>query len=336
MKLSFSKPWLIPRDIKRQARENVAQGKILNIMNDTVFKAVFTDDTEDSREALRLLLSSCTHREISRVQVMNSELLPDYLAGKSSRLDVHATFNDGDAANLEIQIDKSGDDLKARAAFYAARLLSAQAKKGETYGEIKRVYQIFFLNCVLFPQSDKLPRRYFMMEEDEHDKLNEVMEIIFYEMPKLEQKVQEYFAGEKELRRENLQREEKWCIYMKYRHEAKAQGLIAELCREEGIMQAERALTKVSRDYEKWARTLYREKAEMDYRSGMYTARKEGIAEGKVVGIAEGKVAGIAEGSAKGYEQASFEIARKMKARGRPLGEIIEDTGLAPEIVEKL
>ncbi|GHV94227.1 hypothetical protein AGMMS50293_05470 [Spirochaetia bacterium] len=44
-----------------------------------------------------------------------------------------------------------GDDLKARAAFYAARLLSAQAKKGEAYGEIKRVYQIFFLNSVLFP-----------------------------------------------------------------------------------------------------------------------------------------------------------------------------------------
>ncbi|GHV95494.1 hypothetical protein AGMMS50293_18140 [Spirochaetia bacterium] len=39
-------------------------------------------------------------------------------------------------------------------------------------------------------------------------------------------------------------------------------------------MRAERALTKVSRDYEKWARTLYREKAEMDYRSGMYTARR--------------------------------------------------------------
>ncbi|GHV66209.1 hypothetical protein AGMMS49928_00330 [Spirochaetia bacterium] len=319
MKLPFAKPWFLPGDIKRQARENATQGKILNIMNDTVFKAVFSDDTEDSREALRLLLSSCTHREISRVQVMNSEILPEYLAGKSSRLDVHVTFNDGEAADLEMQIDKSGDDLKARSAFYAARLLSAQAKKGEAYDEIKRVYQIFFLNGVLFPQSDKLPRRYFMMEEDEHDKLNEVMEIIFYEMPKLEQKVQAYLAGEN-----NLQREEKWCIYMKYRHEAEAQGLIAELCREEGIMRAERALTKVSRDYEKWAHTLYREKAEMDYRSGMHIARREG------------KIAGIAEGSAKGYEQASFEIARKMKEAGISAEQIRAITGLAPETVEKL
>ena len=80
-----------------------------------------------------------------------------HLNAKSARLDVNIIFNDGEAADLEMQIGKSDDDLGARAALYAAMLLSAQSKKGHPYKEIKRVYQIFFLNCILYPQSKKLP-----------------------------------------------------------------------------------------------------------------------------------------------------------------------------------
>jgi predicted transposase/invertase (TIGR01784 family) len=72
---------------------------------------------------------------------------------------------------------------------------------------------------------------------------------------------------------------------------------------------------------------LFREKAAMDYRSGMGAARDEGWA--------------------KGYDQArleyetrakqdKLEIARKMKAKGWPLPEIAEDTGLPVDAIEKL
>ena len=39
-----------------------------------------------------------------------------------------------------------------------------------------------------------------MMEETEHDKLNEVTEIIFYEMPKLEWKIKAYSDGKIDLK----------------------------------------------------------------------------------------------------------------------------------------
>jgi predicted transposase/invertase (TIGR01784 family) len=77
-------------------------------------------------------------------------------------------------------------------------------------------------------------------------------------------------------------------------------------------MKAERALAKAIREQEKWARAYSREIGEMDYWSGLESARVEGIAEAK------------------------FEIARKMKARGYPLEEIVEDTGLTQELIEKL
>ncbi|GHU88167.1 hypothetical protein FACS189476_04790 [Spirochaetia bacterium] len=86
------------------------------------------------------------------------------------------------------------------------------------------MYQIFFLNCELFPGSGKVPRRYFAMEEAEHDTLSNKLEIILYEMPKLEKMVQKYFEGTGDLR--NLPSELKWCIYFRYKKEENRQRLV--------------------------------------------------------------------------------------------------------------
>jgi len=64
--------------------------------------------------------------------------------------------------------------------------------RGEDFKEAKRVYVIFFLDFVLFPQSAKVPRRYVLMEESEHDRLNELIEVVYYEMPKTADAVKEY------------------------------------------------------------------------------------------------------------------------------------------------
>jgi predicted transposase/invertase (TIGR01784 family) len=203
-----------------------------------------------------------------------------------------------------MQLGKSDDDLKARSVVYGASLLSGKARKGEPYAQVKRVYQIFFLNCVIFPQSGKIPRRYFFMEETEHDKLNELIEIIYYELSKLDGLVREYLAGNGGRERfGRLSAEKKWCIYLKYRKEEAAEGLITALCREEeGIMKAERELRKASRDEEKWARALFREKNATLYKSGLYNARQEGIAIGQQEGIAIGQQEGIAIGERKVQE----------------------------------
>jgi predicted transposase/invertase (TIGR01784 family) len=321
------KRYQFSKELKRLAKENTAQGKPLCIMDDLVFKTMLSSNTEDSREALRSLLSACTQREISAVQVTNNELIPVHLDAKASRLDVHVTFNDGEVADLEMQIDKSADDLRARAVFYTAMLLSTQSRKGHSYREIKRVYQIFFLNCTLFHHSNKLPRRYFYMEEKEHDRLTEATEIIFYEMTKLEQKVRDIQAGKLDIN--NLPEDEKWCIYFRYRHEEQTAELIKKLYRkEEGIMRAEKAVAGIDRNYLKAIRKMGEIKNSMDRAQERYEARREGRAEG----LLEGR----AEGLQEGLQEKSLEIARKMKNAGRPLSEITEFTGLATEAINQL
>jgi len=300
-------------------------------MDDLVFKAMFASDTEDSREALRRLLSACIKREISSVKVINNELIPAHLDAKAVRLDVNVTFNDGEVADLEMQTGKSDDNLKTRAAYYAAMLLAGQSQKGEHYKAVKRVYQIFFLNCILFPGSDKIPRRYRLMEENEHDNLTEAVEIIFYELPKLEEYVRDYFEGKTGM--ESLSEDEKWCIYLRYRHDKNTEPLILELCRkEEGIMRAEKAAEKISRDYLKYVRNMNIKKNEYERGYMLETVRKEGLAEGR----AEGLVEGLEEGQTKGRTEAIYDIAGKMKKAGRSAGEIEEFTGLSPQAIKSL
>jgi hypothetical protein len=75
--------------------------------------------------------------------------------------------------------------------------------------------------------------------------------------------VKEYFSGRSGMK--NLPEDEKWCIYMKYRHEVEVGPLIEELCRkEEGIMNAEKQVTKLSRGYIRYMRNLSAEKDKID------------------------------------------------------------------------
>ena len=73
-----------------------------------------------------------------------------------------------------------------------------------------------------------------------------------------------------------------------------------------------------------------------DYYSTMKTAADKGRAEGRAEGLVEGRAEGRVEGRAEGIEQNKRENARKMKARGYPVADIADITGLAPEDVEKL
>jgi len=152
------------------------------------------------------------------------------------------------------------------------------------------------------------------MEETEHDRLNELIEVIYYEMPKTADAVREYFAGKETLK--TLPTEQKWCIYFKYRVEEGMEPLIDELRREEeGIMRADRALKKIERDREKRARRIFWDNQRLVYNSDMDAAKEKGRTEGRQ------------EGRLTRQE----EIVRNMKARGYKPEEIQAITGLSGE-----
>ena len=145
-------------------------------------------------------------------------------------------------------------------------------------------------------------------------------------MPKLEQHVNDFLEGKTGI--SNLSQDEKWCIYMKYRHEEWASPLIEKLCQEEGIMHAEKTILKVDRNYRKFARNMAIWKNNLDRSFAMDSAWQKGKAEGIIEGEAKGEL--------KGYNKASLNIAKKMKTKGHPIDEIIELTGLSSKAIKKL
>jgi predicted transposase/invertase (TIGR01784 family) len=326
-------------ELKRLARKAAAEGRPLDLTIDVVFKSLLSGDNEDSREALRSLVEACICRPVTGVKILNPELLPEYPSRKRAVLDILCTFNDGEKAGIEMQVGRTGDDLKLRASIYANMLAATQVRRGKRYRDTERSYQIFFLDFVLFPKSAKVPRRYFFMEETEHDILNNLSSIIFFEMPKLEAFIRACLEGKEQLG--GLSPGEKWCIYLKYKKNEAMSGIIEELCRkEEGIMHAERALTRINRSEKQWARALSREMSEMDYNSRMAHAEETGMERGIEKGIEKGMEAGLEKGMEvgleKGMEKEKVVIAGKLKAMGFGVEHICEATGLSPEQVDNL
>jgi len=62
----------------------------------------------------------------------------------------------------------------------------------------------------------------------------------------------------------------------------------------------------------------------------------EGKNEGRIEGRIEGKIEGRIEGKIEGKIEGRYEIAKKMKLKGKPLDEIIELTELSKEEIDKL
>jgi len=140
------------------------------------------------------------------------------------------------------------------------------------------------------------------MEETEHDRLNELIEVIYYEMPKTADAVREYFKEKETLK--SLPAEQKWCIYFKYRVEEGMEPLIDELRREEeGIMRADRALRKIERDREKRARRIFWDNQRLVYNSDMDAAKEKGRMEGRMARQEEIARNALAEGASIEFVQ---------------------------------
>jgi len=66
------------------------------------------------------------------------------------------------------------------------------------------------------------------------------------------------------------------------------------------------------------------------------TAKNDGLAEGRAEGRAEGLAEGRAEGEAIGAKKEKIENARKMKAKGLSVEDIVDITGLSIDEIKLL
>ncbi|GHU91115.1 hypothetical protein FACS189476_11690 [Spirochaetia bacterium] len=110
---------------------------------------------------------------------------------------------------------------------------------------------------------------------------------------------------------------ERWAAFFWYITESEKRELVNEILEyEEGIEMASEVLLTVSRDEIERATLEHELKNTLDLQSKMTEAKEEGLA--------------------LGLEQGQKQYARNMKVHGRPLNQIIEDTGLTVDQIEQL
>ncbi len=260
----------------------VARGQLLPLKDDVTFKMFLSSPTPESNACLRSILSALTGREVTAAKVTNSELLPEFVKGKMPRLDVNCKFNDGEMADIELQLSRAGDDQKLRSLFYACKLYAGTLGSGKLYKAAPNVYQIFLIDFDLFDEDDKEGGRQFyhraMMRLDDGSVFADRLQLLFFNL-----KVPEHVD-------KSLQKAANWCTFIAGSSNPE---VLAKLEKDsdwkEDFKVALSTAIRISAEERALAYHLSMDRAEADYWNGIRSAKEDGISIGEKRGEKRGR-----------------------------------------------
>lgn len=285
---------------------------LLSPLYDSTFKAIFTQETDDSNLALKSFLSAVLNRQILTVKIKNNEPVKETSKQKSMTFDVNVEFDNGELADIELQTHKEEYDFGTRAEIQAARLLTNSAKRSKKW-KSEKVYQISILNFQ-YNKGDNKEMRWYNMTDSSGRKLADRINIIFIDLVTIRK--QYNATPEKEL--SSL---EKWGLFFSYIDHENKKNLIQNITvSDEGLMAAEKIVKEMSKADNNWYVQNSIWVAKRDEYTRKAIAREKGLAEGLV----------------KGQQQKAIETAKRMLEKEYPAEEIAELTGLTVEQVLEL
>ena len=245
---------------------------ILDIRLDSVFKAVFTKSTPNSKTALSRLVSDITDRKMEVLTLTANEPAVENVRDRQMRFDINCIAEDGELVNVEMSLNPRKFE-PVRLEYHAAKLFAGQGIRGsdKTYEDLKPAYQIAILaKEEFFGDGD------FFHAFQYHDPVRGVSlggrtRIMTLELAKLGN-VARKPIGE-------MSNREQWAMFFQYLTDPQMRGIInAILERKEGAVEV---LLTISRDEAERARLRSEEKNLLDIQSDMVYERREGRREGE-------------------------------------------------------
>ncbi len=314
----------IAKDIKAYIAEQftTTRRKYFSFTDDYVFKAVFGQDNDRSKQALILLLNTILDRKddpITRIRILNPIIIGQSDESKGSIMDIMAETQNGLILDIEAQSGKF-KEYSNRALRYANALLEKSSKRGEDYGKMEKSIVVTIADGRPYMAADKLHCVFDIRERETGVPMTDRLEFHCIQLG---------FVDETKPVSE-LSPLELVAAYLKYAGNEDKAGYTSELLEYgEGLIDmAENIFRDVTLDERAWVEKRSRELAEHTRASEIYQAREEGIEQGRTEGIAEGEASGrVAE---------KIEMARIMKDKDYSIAEISELTGLSVEEIEKL
>ena len=291
--------------------EDIA-GRYINPYTDYGFKLLF--GTEPNKDiTLELVNALLQGKEVIKtLTLLPPEQLGDLKDKYAHMFKVYCENEQREKIIIEMQ--KADQQwFKDRSVYYSSFPIRSQAIKGNWNYKLKAVYTIGILDFVF--DEDKNDKQYYhhvvkLMDVNTKEVFYDKLTYIYLEMPKFQK-------TEDEL--ETMA--DKWLYALKN---------LPRLLERPAALQ-ERIFKKFfdvaeigNLSKEEYAKYFESEKVYYDNDGAIRTAEAKGIAKGR------------AEGRAEGIDETNRENARRMKAKGYPVADIADVTGLATEIIESL
>ena len=260
--------------------------KIIKLKLDIVFKRMFGN--ENHKDIIAAFLSDMLEiprDSISAIYINNTEITPDYLYQKFSRLDLKLEVDDK-IVNIEMQVNAE-PYFNDRTLFYWAKIYSDELKSGEGYDELKQTICINIINFNMFDCED-YHSHFKVMEKERHEILTDKFSIHFFELKKVGKS-------------QNRRRMEEWLKLINSETEGELMEIENTTTSPE-IKQTIVKLRELSADEKLREAVYYREKRLHDEATKITAATNIGIGIGREQGIEIGREQGIEIGKEQGIE----------------------------------
>ncbi|GMB10617.1 MAG: PD-(D/E)XK nuclease family transposase [Candidatus Improbicoccus devescovinae] len=271
-------------DLLIRPDENILDPKL-----DPIFKALFTSETYESKEALKDFLSAFTDQKVIEATLLPNEPSITQREEKQIRFDFSCKFNSGERATVEMALKHRPDEL-TRSEYYVSKLFISQESKGEDdYDKLMSAYQITLLAEGKFFDDNKTVHNFEYYDKENNISLDGKTRIITFEMSKLDKKTIP----------DN--QKDNWGAFLKWANDkTKLEDINKIIESEGGIAMAAEALRGISLNEIMQIRAIEAEKKVKDYQSDMARSKREGIqigeARGRQEGIREMALASLADG----------------------------------------
>lgn len=256
---------------------------VISAKLDIIFKKMFSlEENEDLLHDFLASLLEIPYNSIQRIDVLNSDLLPETAEGKFSRMDLKLLV-DNRLINVEMQISAKSD-FKDRVLYYWSKMYSGELKSGEEYGELKQSISINIINFNMF-DCKEFHSHFKLLEANRHETLTDKCSIHFFELKKINKNINENNRMELWLQLINAESEEELAMLQETNVPI--------------IQKAVMVIHKMSADEKMQEIARMREKALHDEASALKGARDEGRADERSKIIENMRAAGFSESDIK-------------------------------------
>lgn len=157
--------------------------RYLNPKADLTFKRVFGEHPDLVMSLLNALLPLTPEQEITEIEYLPSEMVPDNPLRKNSIVDVRCKDKSGRLFLVEMQMIWS-PEFKQRVLFNASKAYVRQIGSGEEYELLQPVYSLNLVNQVFESDLKGFYHYYRLVHEEHSDKIIDGLQLIFVELPK--------------------------------------------------------------------------------------------------------------------------------------------------------